>query len=107
MNKNRIQQIENRIIRIKDLLTKMGPMRPGSLTQQYKHPKEKKGSYWQLSYTRGMRGRSQYVRPEWVAEIRKQIKTYKKFKSLIDEWVDLGIEVSKLRMQLDKKKSAE
>ena len=71
-------------------------MRPGSLTCQYKNPNEKSGSYWQLSYTRTMRSRSDYVRADCVAEVRKEIAAYKRFKALIEEWIDLGIESSKL-----------
>ena len=36
MSQKRIQQIERRIERIKRTLLEIGPMRPGSLTRQYK-----------------------------------------------------------------------
>jgi hypothetical protein len=29
------------------------------------------------------------VRKEWVKEVRRQIATYKRFKRLIDQWLDL------------------
>jgi len=38
MSEKRIQQIERRIERIKQALSRIGPMRPGSLTRQYKDP---------------------------------------------------------------------
>ena len=38
MSQKRIQQIERRIDRIKRALLEIGPMRPGSLTRQYKDP---------------------------------------------------------------------
>jgi hypothetical protein len=38
-------------------------MRPGSLTRQYKDPQHHTGAYWQISYTRHMRSRTEYVRP--------------------------------------------
>ncbi len=104
MTEKRMRQIEKRIVRIKGMVAEIGPMRPGSLTRQYKNPKQRKGPYWQLSYTRAMKSRSEYIRTEWVDEIRKQIAAYKKFKRLIDEWVDLSIEISKLKIQLDKEK---
>ncbi len=100
----RIQQIEQKIVRIKEELGKIGPMRPGSLTRQYRDPENGMGAYWQLSYTRDMKGRSEYLRREWVAEIRKRIATHKRFKHLIDQWVGLGIEHSKLTMQIAKTK---
>lgn len=103
MDEKRLGQIERRIERIKDALLKIGPMRPGSLTRQYKEPKTKSGPYWQISYTRNMRSKSDYVRSDCVAEIRNEISAYKRFKKLMDEWIDLGIEASKLRMKIDKK----
>jgi hypothetical protein len=100
MSVKRIQQIERRIERIKAALTQVGPMRPGSLTRQYKDRKNKTGGYWQISYTRQMKSRTEYVREEWVPEIRRQIATHKRFKRLIDQWIDLDIERSKLTMQM-------
>ena len=79
-------------------------MRPGSLTRQYRGPENGTGAYRQISYTRAMKGRSEYIRREWVTEIRKQIATHKRFKHLIDQWVDLSIEHSKLTMQIAKMK---
>jgi len=99
MSEKRIQQIERRIARIKEALTRLGPMRPGSLSRQYKDRKNKTGAYWQISYTRQMKSRTEYVREEWVPEIRRQIANHKQFKKLIDQWVELDIERSKLAMQ--------
>jgi hypothetical protein len=45
MNQKRIQQIERRIDRIKKALLEIGPMRPGSLTRQYKDPENQTGAY--------------------------------------------------------------
>ena len=106
MSEKRIRQIERRIGRIREALQEIGPMRPGSLTRQYRDPKERKGGYWQISYTRQMKSRTEYVRREWVAETRRQISTYKRFKRLVDQWVDLSIEHSQLRMRLAKKKGS-
>ena len=104
MSEERLRRIEKRIEKIKDALAKLGPMRPGSLTRQYKDPKTNSGPYWQISYTRAMRSRSDYVRSDRVAEVRKEIAEYQRFKKLTNEWIDLGIEASKLRMMVDKKK---
>ena len=106
MSKKRMGQIEQRINRIKEYLEKIGPMRPGTLTRQYKNPKEGTGPYWQISYTRNMRSRTEYIRQECVVDIRKQIATYKRFKRLIDQWVDLSIEQSKLDLQIAKGKAS-
>ena len=102
MSQKRIQQIEKRIDRIKEELQKIGPMRPGSLTRQYRDPENGTGAFWQISYTRQMKSRTEYVRKEWVAEMRKQIATHKRLKRLIDQWVDLCIEQSQLIMKIEK-----
>ena len=106
MSEKRMRQIERRIDRIKETLPEIGPMRPGSLTRQYRDPGERVGAYWQISYTRQMRSRTEYIRPEWVAQTRRQIATYKRFKRLVDQWIDLSIEHSQLRMRIAKRKDS-
>ena len=106
MSEKRMRQIERRIDRIKETLPEIGPMRPGSLTRQYRDPEKRVGAYWQISYTRRMKSRTEYVRPEWVTEIRRQIATYKRFKRMVDQWVDLCIEHSQLRMRIAKRKDS-
>src|SRR5260370_932108 len=100
MSQKQIQQIERRIDRIKRALLEIGPMRPGSLTRQYKDPQHHTGAYWQISYRRQMKSRTEYVRPEWVKDIRRQTATHKRFKRLVDQWIDLSIEHSRLTMQI-------
>ena len=96
----RIRRIERRIGRIKRALLEIGPMRPGSLTRQYKDPQHQAGAYWQISYTRRMKSRTEYVRREWVKEMRRQTATHKRFKRLVDQWINLSIEHSRLTMQI-------
>ena len=105
MSQKQVQQIERRIDRIKQELQGIGPMRPGSLTRQYRDPQNRTGAYWQISYTRQMRSRTEYVRQEWVTEIRKQIAMHKRFKRLIDQWLDLSIQHSQLVMKITIKKN--
>jgi len=100
MNQKRIQQIEQRVDRIKRALLEIGPMRPGSLTRQYKDPQHRTGAYWQISYTRRMKSRTDYIRKEHVKEVRRQTVIHKRFKSLVDQWIDLSIEHSRLTMQI-------
>ena len=89
--------IEKKIARLKDELLKIGEMRPGSLTRQYQNRKEKKGGYYQISYTHKMKSRTEYVKPEFVEDLQKQIKNFKRFKELVQRWIDLAIEPSKLK----------
>jgi hypothetical protein len=100
MTDKRLKQIEKQIRKIKEDLLQILEMRPGTLTIQYRNPKDKKGAFYQLSYTYKMKGKSEYVRPQHVAALKQQIKTYKKFKSLIEKWVDLSLEYSKLKIDL-------
>jgi len=94
-NDERIIAINSRIKAIKQELVKIEDMRPGSLTLQYRNPKEKRGNYYQLSYTYKMKSKTEYVRIEFVDKLQKEIKSYNKFKNLISEWKDLSIEKSK------------
>ena len=105
MSQKRIQQIEGRIDRIKRTLLEIGPMRPGSLTRQYKDPQHRTGAYWQISYTRRMKSRTEYVRLEWVKAIRRQTATHKRFKRLVEQWIDFTIDHSRLTMQMTESKS--
>src|ERR1019366_6126067 len=102
MSQKRIQQIERRIDRIKRALLEIGPMRPGSLTRQYKDPQHRTGAYWQISYTRQMKSRTEYVRKEYVKEVRRQTVTHKRFKRLVDQWIDLSINHPGLSMKIAK-----
>ena len=106
MSRKRIQQIDQRIDRIKKALLEIGPMRPGSLTRQYKDPRHHTGAYWQISYTRQMKSRTEYVRKENVKEVRRQTVTHKRFKRLVDQWIDLSIEHSRLTMKIAEPKAS-
>jgi len=99
MTKKRLLQIEKRITAIKVKLTAINEMRPGSLTRQFKDPMNQTGAYYQLSYTRAMRSRTEYIASDAVPDIRRQVANYKRFKELSDEWVDLGIEHSRLKIK--------
>ena len=98
MRKKRIQHIERKIGKIKQELGEIGLFRPGSLTRQYKNPQHHTGAYWQISYTRRMKSRTEYVRQECVKELRRRIATHKRFKRLVDQWIDLSIEHSRLTL---------
>jgi hypothetical protein len=100
MTNKRLAHIERRIEKIKAELVEMGEMRPGSLTRQYKDPESQSGPYYQLSYTLDMKSRTEYIRREWVSDIRRQIRNYKRFKKLNAEWIVLSIEHSRLAMKL-------
>ncbi len=99
-----ISEIEQRIRAIKRGLSKLGPMHPGSLSEQYnvcgkprcrcKDPKKPRrhGPYYQLGFTWRGKSTSRFVRPEQVTEIRRRVANYKRFCELVNEWVDLAVE---------------
>jgi len=98
----KLTEIEKKIAGIKQELQNIGEMRPGSLTYQYQKPKEKKGGFYQISYTYQMKSRTEYVKAEYVEELRKQIETFKRFKNLVQQWIDLAIYYSQLKIKLAK-----
>jgi intergrase/recombinase len=100
MTEKRLVQIAKRIEKIKADLVALEAMRPGSLTRQYKDPQNQTGSYYQLSYTREMKSRTDYIPRDHVREVRRLIANYKRFKALTVEWVDLSIEQSRLSIRL-------
>jgi hypothetical protein len=100
MTKQRLLQIEKRIATIKARLAAIGEMRPGSLSRQYKDPANQSGAYYQLSYTRDMKSRTEYIARDALDDVRRQLHNYKRFKELTAEWVDLSIEHSRLKMKL-------
>jgi len=106
MSTKRLEQIEKQIETIKNQLQDIFIIRPGSLTRQYRNPKKRSGAFHQLSYTHQMKSRTDYVRAEFVQEIREQIRDYKRFKRLVAKWVALGIEYSRLSMRLRIERSA-
>ncbi len=99
MNARRLAKIEKQIEVIKTRIVEIGVVRPGSLTRQYKDPKNKRGAYHQISYTHRMQSKTEYVRSDSLAQVRRQVSDYNKLKRLIERWVALGIEYSRLSMK--------
>ena len=81
-------------------LAELGPMRPGSLSQQYRDSVKKTGPYWQLSYTHNMRSRSRHVRPDELPEIRPLLANFKRFRRLVDRCVDLSVKIADRQTEL-------
>lgn len=73
-----IEQIE----RVKQQLLELGPMRPGAISRQYRNPKEKKRPFYQISYTHRMKSRSEYLRPENLAAVRRETANFSRFRVL-------------------------
>jgi len=104
MTHRRLDEIRKRIDRIKAELAAIDEMRPGSLTRQYKDPANQSGAYYQLSYTREMQSRTEYIARDCLRDVRRQIGSYKRFKALTAAWIALAIEHSRLKMKLARRR---
>jgi hypothetical protein len=112
----RAQGFERAIERVKRELCALGDLRPGSLSQQYNvcgvkgchckaSPPQKHGPYYQISFTRKRKSSSRFVRSGDLALVKRQLKTYQRLKELVDEWIDLGTELSNLRLEEKRKRT--
>lgn len=111
MNTKKIKELQGGITRIKKRLSQLGDLRPGTLSRQYNvcgnptcrckdptNPK-KHGPYYQLSYTHRGKSRTEFVRKEFVAQVQREIKNYAIFRELTKKWVDLSLEMARLRRE--------
>lgn len=105
MSNKRINELEKEIEVVKIKLMAIGAMRPGTLTQQYKDRNTQTGGYYQLSYTHEMKSRTEYVRAAHVSLLQEEVAEYKKWRKLIERWVDLSIELSREKITELKKSS--
>ena len=97
MTSNNLGIIEKRIGRLQRRLASIGNLRPGTLSVQYRDPAAQKTPFNQISYTYQGRSRSEYVRPENLEAVRREITAYKRLKALCSELVDLSIQASRIR----------
>jgi hypothetical protein len=100
MTNKHLAQLDQRIEKIKAELAALGPMRPGSLTRQFKDPKARTGAYYQLSFTLDMKSRTDYIPHQCLAQVRSEVANYKRFKTLSVAWVAASIERSRLSIKL-------
>lgn len=102
MVKSNLQK-KKRIEAIKKILMSLNDFRPGTLSKQYVQRNQKQYEYYQLSYTHKMKSRTRYIPPQSVKIIQKEIRAYKLFKKLVQQWIDLSIQASDNRMKATKK----
>jgi hypothetical protein len=97
MSTTQLDKKEATIRSLMAALAKLGAMRPGTLSVQYRNPGKRKTPFHQISYTRKGRGRSEYVRPENIPAVRREVAAYKTFRRLVEQIIDLSLEASRLR----------
>jgi hypothetical protein len=99
---------EQRIERLLGKLHDLGPMLPGSISEQWnvcgtlgcackaaKNP-VKHGPYYQLSFSVKGRSSTMFIKPENVVEARRRIKRYKQFKELSFELVQANVDLARV-----------
>jgi hypothetical protein len=102
------QELSAQIAEVKEALSALGDLRPGSVSEQYNvcgnpgcrckaDPARRHGPYYQLSYTRGGRSRTEALKSEDLDAVRAQIANYKQMRALIEEWVEASIALDRLR----------
>jgi len=105
----RPSSLEARIETVKHAILRLGDLHPGKLSQQYNvcgkadcrckaDPPQKHGPYYQVSFTRKGKSSTQFVRKEDLAAVRQQLRNYQRLQELIDRWITLGMELSRLKL---------
>ena len=105
MNTNTsLKRVEEKIEAIKQELLALEPMHPGSVSCQYQvcgnpeckcmNPKkpQKHGPYHKLSYVHRGKPVCRFVRAACVNTMKDRLAAYKKFRSLMDQWIKLSIQ---------------
>lgn len=95
----KIAKLEQRIKDIKAELTQLGDMRPGSLSTQCR---SWGGQYRQLSYTHRGKGHTEYVQDGVKQQVQQELRNYKKFRALTQEWIDTAIQLAKMKVDMQK-----
>jgi hypothetical protein len=97
------ERLERKIQTIKRNLQALGSMHPGSVSRQYQvcgnpacrcmHPEKphKHGPYYKLAYVHRGKPVCRFVRAACVGEMKTRLTAYKRFRSLMDQWIELSI----------------
>ena len=100
-------QEKKRIERIKRKLAGLGPMLPGSISEQWNvcgtpgcrckdsDKPVKHGPYYQLSFTVGGKSSTMFIKKEDLPEARRRLKSYQQFKALSTELVHAYIALTR------------
>ena len=107
---DRSQFLEERIQSIKREISTLGDLRPGALSLQYNvcgrpscrckaDPPVRHGPYPQISFTWHGKSTTQSVHEDDVDLIRQQLENYRRLRDLVDEWIGLALELSRVRLR--------
>ncbi len=112
--KNNEREILKKIDIIKKQLGDVDDFRLGTLSQQFNvcgnptcrckaNPPQKHGPYYQVSFTRKGKSSSRFVKDDDLELIVRQIDDYKKFRNLVDSWIDLSTQLADIRLEKSRK----
>jgi hypothetical protein len=102
-----VTEEQRRIEQLKGKLAQLGPMLPGSISEQWnvcgtpgcrcKDPDKplRHGPYYQLSFTVGGKSSTMFVKKEDLPEARRRLNRYQQFKALTTELVHAYIALSR------------
>jgi hypothetical protein len=103
-----VQDLDEKILQLKNQLSKLGPLHPGSLSRQYQvcgkpgckcmDPQQPRphGPYSKLTYVYHGKFTCRFVRAGSVKEVLALVAAFKKFRQLTDEWIALAIQRAQL-----------
>ncbi len=105
-----MRSLGRQIDKVKRDLMRLDGLRMGSLSEQYNvcgtpgcrckaSPPEKHGPYYQLSYTRKGKSTTRFIRKPNLAMVKRQLRSYARLRSLVDQWIDLAIDLSDLQLE--------
>ena len=97
------QQIDKKILQLKQQLLALGPLHPGSLSRQYQvcgkpgckccDPNKPRphGPYTKLTYVHHGKFTCRFVRAGLVQEVTTLVAAFKTFRQLTEDWIALSI----------------
>jgi hypothetical protein len=103
-----VQEIDAKILHLKNQLLALGPLHPGSLSRQYQvcgrpgckcvdpHKARPHGPYAKLTYVFHGKFTCRFVRAGTLKEVTALLATFKTFRMLTDQWVALAIQRAQL-----------
>lgn len=110
-SKTSVQTCEARIAQIKRQLQTLGPMRPGSVSRQFRvcgkpncrcadpHHPRRHGPYYQVNYVYRGEKAAYFVQPDDLKTVRAELANYKQFRRLTNQWVGLTIQIATLKQK--------
>ena len=103
-----LQEIDQKILHLKNQLMNLGPLHPGSLSRQYQvcgkpgckcvDPQKPRphGPYTKLTYVYHGKFTCRFVRAGTRKKVADLLAAFKTFRKLTDEWVGLAIQRAEL-----------